>query len=244
MLRSAAILLACLTISSAQPEELVIAELQQTISEIVETKSLESQETNAWETEKQELATLRQLHTKELALLKEELAASGTSAPEHLETTKTLEEEIANLRAARQKITQTLATAVPRTLALAKSFPKPLQEEISTETANLTARQASDEPREALQNVLSILEKARLFNRKLTRTTEIREKRSVQVLYLGLSQAFFADRENLAGIGRPSPEGWTWETRPDLHPEITKTFSILDEKQVPAMVNLPLQIQE
>lgn len=239
-----AILLLMTTLwSPAQETDPSIIELRETISKIVDTQTLESQERLVWQARNEEMQALLELHRKELALLDEELEKAGQSAPGHDDSTESLKFEIENLKDSRRATTEAVARNVPRAIALAKRFPAPLRNETEPELATLSAWKSSDEPREALQSVISLLAKAHQFNRRLTRTSEIRDNREVEVLYLGLARAFYADRKGNAGIGQPGPDGWIWKSRPDIHDDLTTAFATLDKKLPPTMVSLPLEIK-
>ncbi len=244
MYQSIIILLVLALPLAAQQPDPAITELRETISKIVDTQTLESRERLDWQSRKAEMQALLELHQRELALLDEELAKAGQSAPGHQDTTDSLKSEIESLRASRRATSEAVARNVPRAIALAKRFPSPLIQDAETELAALDAWKPSDEPREALQSVIALLAKAHQFNRRLTRVPEIRDKREVEVLYLGLARAFYADREGNAGIGRPGPDGWTWQARPEIHSELTTAFATLDKKLPPTMVELPLQLKE
>ncbi|MGJ8634763.1 MAG: DUF3450 family protein, partial [Luteolibacter sp.] len=195
-------------------------------------------------TRKEEMQNLLELHQKELALLNEELEKAGQSAPGHANSTDSIKSEIEALKTSRRATVETVARNVPRTIALANLFPTPLRKEAEPELATLDAWKPSDEPREALQSIISILTKAHQFNRRFTRTTEIRDNREVEVLYLGLARAFYTDSTGNAGIGQPGTDGWTWQPRPEIHSQLTTALDTLEKKQAPTMVKLPLQIIE
>ena len=222
----------------------VVIELRETISNIVDTQTLESKERLDWQARKAEIQALLELHQRELALLDEELEKAGQSAPDHEDSTNSLKSEVESLKASRRATSETVARNVPRAIALANRFPAPLIKDTEPELAVLNAWKPSDEPREALQSVISLLAKAHQFNRRLTRNTEIRDNREVEVLYLGLARAFYADRNGNAGIGQPGTDGWTWKSRPEIHSELTTAFATLDKKLPPTMVELPLQLKE
>jgi hypothetical protein len=233
MLRLAVILLFLSASIRAQEADTTIVELREMISKIVDVQTLESGERLDWEARKAEMA----------ALLDGELEKSGQSAPQHSELTDELKAEIKRLKAARKITAEIVARNVPRTLSLAKQFPVPLLTKTEPELSSLRSWKATDEPREALRSILSLVAKAEQFNRRFTRTTEIRDNREVQVLYLGLAQAFYADRNEKAGIGRPGPAGWIWKPLPEIRPELVITFETLDKKRPPTMVTLPLEIR-
>lgn len=220
-----------------------VAELRETISKIVDVQTLESKERLDWESDKAEFAALLELHARELKLLDEELTKAGNSAPSHEEATAEMKTQIANLKKVRGLAAEAVARNIPRITQIAKRFPSPLTKEAETEIANLQNWKPSDEPRDALRSILEILAKAEQFNRRITRTTEILDGREVQVLYLGLGQAFYMDRKDQAGVGQPGPEKWEWKSSPEIRSELTAAFDTLDKKRPPAMVTLPLEIR-
>lgn len=235
-----ALLFSCATAMAAEPD---VTALRETISKIVDTQTLESKERKDWESRKAEFAALLELHRKEIALLDEELEKAGQSAPGHGESADTMKQEIESLKQTRRLATEAVARNVPRAIALTKRFPDPLRKECEVEIAALTAWVAADEPREALQSILSVLTKAQQFDRRLTRATEIRDGREVDILYLGLARAFYADKKQGAGIGEPGTEGWKWSSKPEIRTELLAAFDSLDKKRPPTMVRLPLEIQ-
>lgn len=235
-----ALLFTCLTSMAEEPS---VAALRETISKIVDTQTLESKERTDWDARKAEFAALLELHRKEIALLDEELEKAGQSAPGHGESADAMKAEIESLKETRRLAKEAVARNVPRAIALTQRFPDPLKKDCETEIAALTAWRADDEPREALQSILSILAKAQQFDRRLTRATEIRDGREVDVLYLGLARAFYADKKQSAGIGEPGAEGWIWTAKPEIRAELLTAFDILDKKSPPSMVRLPLEIQ-
>ena len=227
----------------AQEADSSVIELRETISKIVDTQTLESKERLDWQARQAEMQALLELHQQELTLLNEELEKAGQSAPGHDSSTETLKSEIETLKASRRATAEAVARNVPRAIVLTKRFPTPLLKDTEPELVTLTAWKSSDEPREALQSIISLLAKAHQFNRRLTRVSEIRDNREVEVLYLGLARAFYADRKGNAGIGQPGPDGWTWKAEPEIHSELTTALATLDKKLPPTMVKLPLQIK-
>ena len=235
-----ALLFSCATAKAEEPD---VTALRETISKIVDTQTLESKERKDWESRKAEFAALLELHRKEIALLDEELDKAGQSAPGHGKSADTMKQEIESLKQTRRLATEAVARNVPRAIALTKRFPDPLRKDCEVEIAALTAWVAADEPREALQSILSVLTKAQQFDRRLTRATEIRDGREVDILYLGLARAFYADKKQSAGIGEPGNDGWKWTTKPEIRTELLAAFDSLDKKRPPTMVRLPLEIQ-
>ena len=223
--------------------EVTVEELRTTITSIVEVQTQASRELRDWEARKATMADLLDVHRREIELLTEELETSGRSAPGHSETVEAAQGEIDALRQTRAKLTAAVQQARPRLLAIAERFPQPLAQDTREDIAALAAWEPGDEPREALQPLLGILTKAGQFNRRFTRSVAVIDDREVQVLYLGLTRAFYADRAGNAGIGIPAADGWQWQPDPDLNRRILRAFDILDQKRPPTRVELPLHIE-
>ena len=221
-----------------------VVELRETISKIVDVKSQASKEASDWETRKAEMNELLGLHRRELELLDEELQKAGQSAGGYDETKQAAEKEIAGLKDARRATREAVARNQPRMLALAKNFPAPLRTDTEVERISLESWQAGDEPRDGLQAILGMIAKAEQFNRRITRAKEEREGREVEVLYLGLARAYYADRSGNAGTGEPGADGWSWTPRPELNDEVLNAFDQLDKKRPPALVELPVKINQ
>ena len=66
----------------------------------------------------------------------------------------------------------------------------------------------------------------------------------MEVLYLGLARAYYADRSGNAGVGEPGKDGWEWTAKPELNSEVVKAFDELDKKRPPELVELPVKIKE
>ncbi len=227
----------------AEAEDADLVQLRETISKIVDVEAMESQERMDWKAGKDELASLLELHARELKLLDEELAKAGNSAPGHEQATAEMKGRIDELKQVRSLVAEAVARNIPRVAGLAKRFPAPLLKEAEAELAQVAGWKPSDEPRDALRAILDVLAKAGQFNRRLTRSSEIIEGRQVEVLYLGLGCAYYMDPKDKAGIGRPAEGAWEWVSKPEIRSELAAAFEILDKKRQPAMVTLPIEIR-
>jgi len=227
----------------ADEDAVSLEELRATISGIVETQTLASGELRDWESRKVVMVDLLEVHRREIELLTEELETSGRSAPGHDEAVTEAADEITALRETRSKLTAAVERSRPRVIALARRFPRPLAAEVQSELASLSAWETGSEPREALQPLLGVLSKASQFNRRISRSLEVVDDREVEVLYLGLARAFYADRSGVAGVGVPAAGGWEWRADASLNRQILRAFEILDQKRPPARVELPLHIE-
>ncbi len=231
--------------------EAKVIELREAISKLVDVQTLESKERNDWKAKKAAFGNLFELHQRELTLLDEELAKAGKTAPAHESQAEDLEKQIEELKQARRLTSEAVARNLPRLIKLSAAFPKPLLDEVEAELAllkqwdtNAEPREGfrGNEPRDALQAMLTVIANAEQFNRRFTRSTEVRDGSEVQVLYLGLAQAYYMNGGDKAGVGRPGPEGWVWKHQAGVYDELKAAFEIMDKKRPPATVTLPLKL--
>ncbi|MEP4078249.1 DUF3450 family protein [Haloferula sp.] len=234
-----------LPLAGQEPEaDAQVVELRETISKIVEVKTQTSKERNDWEGRKAEMAELLKLHQRELELLGEELEKAGSSAGGYDEKKREAEEELEGLKKARRAASEAVVRSKERMLNLAALFPTPLANETELERLSLEAWESGDEARDGLQAILGMVTKAEQFNRRITRSKEELNGREVEVLYLGLARAYYADRSGNAGMGEPGKGVWVWTSMPELNSEVVKAFDELEKKRPPELVKLPVQIKE
>lgn len=234
----------CAPPTLAESENAVrIEELRGTISGIVELQSQASRELREWQARRDVMVELMELHRQEIKLLDEELGESGRSAPGHAEAVESANREIARLRQVRFEMVDAIERLRPRVVALTARFPRPAHDEIESELGTLSSWSRGNEPRDAMQAMLAILSKASQFNRRISRSHEVVDSREVEVVYLGLARAYYADRSGVAGIGTPGVAGWEWRPDPALNRRILRAFDILNQKQPPARIDLPLDIE-
>lgn len=222
----------------------VVVELRETISKVVEVEMTESREASDWQARKESMDELLGLHRRELALLDEELSKAGASAEQYAAEREKLEGEIAELKHVRGKWREVIQGLRGRVLGLIQRFPKKLAEEVEAQRYALEEWTQDDEPRDAVRAILEVIGAAEQFNRRITRTTEVRDGREVEVIYLGLTRAYYADRSGHAGIGVLGAEGMRWESRAGIAGEVVKALDQLDRKRPPELVELPLQIDQ
>lgn len=223
-------------------EDAAVVELRETISKVVDTEARISKEKSDWEARKASMAELLALHRRELELLAEELDKAGGSADEYQARRDAALAEIERLKEAREAVREAVAGVRPRMLKLAQRFPQPLAEETEGDRLRLETWRREEEPRPALQAILAMVGAAEQFNRRITRSIEVRGNREVEVLYLGLARGYYADRSGNAGVGVPAADGWKWSERPELATEIASAFDHLDRKRPPELVELPIAI--
>jgi len=99
-----------------------------------------------------------------------------------------------------------------------------------------------------LQTLLTIFNEIESFNARFTVVPEMRGLNGtqvrVQVLYLGLAQAYYVSKSGrLAGVGRPGSEGWIWTPNNQLADDVTRAIRVFKDETVPTLVNLPVELK-
>lgn len=99
-----------------------------------------------------------------------------------------------------------------------------------------------------LQNLLTVFNEIEKFNAQFTVTPEMHGLNGaqvrVQVLYLGLAQAYYVSKSGrLAGVGRPGPDGWIWTPNNQIAGDVSRAIRVFQDEAVPSLVNLPVELK-
>jgi hypothetical protein len=134
--------------------------------------------------------------------------------------------------------------------ALLKQLPDPVKGRIAPLVERIPADPAATRvtPAERFQNVLGILNELNKANSEITIAYEIRQladgsSSEVQVIYVGLAQAYYLSPRGEAGIGKPTDNGWVWRPATDQAGAIFTALEIIQGKHPPEFVGLPISIQ-
>lgn len=230
----------------AQEEPLPEAEVVQSqLEKWVETKQLISRERSGWQAEKAMLSDLNSIRRKEIAQLEEFITAAGERVAEidrrraeFIDEEKELKEWRKTLETKVDELEETIRPLLPR-------LPAPLREKVA-ESVN---RLQSPDPSAPLQNrardLLLVLQATLEFHSTLTLDGDIREidgeRREIDVLYLGLTQAWYADATGrYGGFGIATDNGWNWVEENRLARRIRKAIEIQQRTLPPEFVELPV----
>lgn len=241
-----AIALAFATASRAQEVTPDPALLQKQTAEWIETRRLISAESAAWEMEKASLSDLNAIRQRETRQLAEFVKAAGERVAE-LDGQKTKSAgEKANLQQWRKSFEEEV-TALEATLKpMLPAFPAPLRDKIGDAIARLESPAEDVALQNRARDVLLILQAAHEFQNEITLASEVRdldgEKREVEVLYLGMSQAWFVNASGrYSGSGAPGDAGWIWKVEPGLAASIRQAIEVQKRAATPSFVDLPFQ---
>lgn len=160
-----------------------------------------------------------------------------------------LAQEAGTLKEASAQLATVASAIEARVKALVKRLPTPLAEKIKPLTQRLPEDGAASSLPLAVrfQNVIGIVNEINRFNRELTQASEIRKLADgttleVTTVYLGLAQGYYVGANGrVAGIGRGTPEGWTWTESNENAPAIAQMVAILKNEKPAAYVSIPLK---
>lgn len=242
--------LPCSLIGQSEGTAVDPVETRELIRQWVAAERLVSEEKAAWQVEQKRMQELLGLYQKELQLLDKELGKSGGAADLIDNDKDKLEVRVKKYRAAQGLLAKTMVRLLPRAQQLIAFFPQPLQDELSADIDALNTSDALSKSRDVLRSMISILTTAERFNRSVTLVEETRalpsgKKISVDVIYLGLARAFYTARSgDVAGVGMPQKDAWSWQARPDIADNIRRVIAVYRKDQQPQLLRLPIAIDK
>ncbi len=223
--------------------------VQEKVREWVNVQKIRAEEAAQWEDEKRRLADLNEIRRKEIAKLDEVIEAAGTRLTDAEKQRTDLLAEEQDLRGDRAAWEKDLEALEETARELLPALPPPLRDKVADAEDRLTKPDPSAPLQNRFRDVLAILTEAENFNATITVDSELREfdgqEVELQVLYLGLGQAYYCDRAGKqAGFGLPGADGWTWTSRPALAPEIQKAIKVHQKSATPELVTLPVKLSQ
>ena len=234
----------------AQDEAAVNKEIEQArqvIEEYVETRREIARAKN-------ELRSYPELSERRISLYEQEIAelnaAIEKAEPETTQAERAIasvKADIAKLRQANDIVVDALPAFEDKVRELYQYFPSPLKDKVQSLVQQLgKGGQASNR----MAIVIGILNEVDKFNSDYTvdtfeKTLPSGQTKLVDVVYLGLAVAYYADSEGkVGGIGVPAAGEWKWTEQNDLAPAIREAVLYYEGEIKPAMlVDLPVEIQ-
>jgi chromosome segregation ATPase len=216
----------------------------------IETQQIIAKERADWVQGKEHLLGRLELIKKEVATLEEGIKDSEAKVAESDRKHQQMVADNEKLKSSGQQLTDAATGMEQKLRVLWKALPEPLQTKVQPLFERMPADPANSRASfpERFQNVLAALSAVNGANNEITVTYESRKLAGgrlaeVKVLYAGLGQAWYMSANGEAGIGRPGPDGWKWEAADDLAGSMAKALEVLEGKQSPAFVPLPVRIQ-
>jgi hypothetical protein len=237
--------------SCRAPAATVLQDTQSTLSKWVETRQLISRTRADWQADRAMLEQTVAMFQGELASLAEQSETVGTNSLEVARQRAEADSSKAELEAGLGVLATQLAPLETRLRRIEPALPPPLVKTVKSLFDRLpedpTATDIPSLPR--LQTVITLLNEIEKFNSMVTLNPEMRQDPAggeikVQVIYLGLAQAWFVDESgDFAGSGVPGADGWVWTPQGDAGSRIKSVIAMYEEKQPAEFVALPVAIQ-
>lgn len=217
----------------------------------VETQRVISKEKQDWVLGREMLNERIALVEREIVSLREKI----DQAQESISDADTKRVELVNendkLKNAAGMLAGVVTTLETRTTTLIARLPDPIRDRIKPLSQSLPQDPSATKLSLAqrFQNVVGILNEVNKFQREITVTSEVRTladgtAAEVAAIYVGLGQAYYSGANGaVAGVGRPSETGWTWESANDAAGRVADAIAILKNEKVASFVLLPLKVQ-
>lgn len=227
-----------------------LEETRMAMDKWLETQQIISRERKDWQQGKEILLGRLELVKKEVATLEEKTRQAESSVAEANKKRSELLAENDQLKAAGAQLTETVAGMEGEIRQMFKQLPEP----IKTKLQPLYQRIPEDPSRtrvaaaERFQNILGILNELNKTNNEITVSYEVHnladgKPSEVKAIYVGLAQAYYVSARGEAGIGCPTADGWKWEPSKAVARDVLTALEILEGKQSPAFVPLPVTLK-
>lgn len=228
-----------------------IKETRNLVEKWVEARQLTSQLKAEWRVEKEVLEQSITAFEGELSSLDAQMEKVDTGKSQVSTEFETVSAEKEALTAYSGRLKEEVARLEGRLNQLAMQLPVGVRDRISPLLDRIP-----ENPEETklsistrMQNVLGVINEVDKFNGGVTVVSELRKNDAgadvqVQVLYVGLAQAYYSDPTGaFAGTGTPGASGWDWSIQPELGEKILNAINIYQGSQPAAFVNLPFQLK-
>jgi hypothetical protein len=217
----------------------------------IETQQIISRERRDWQQGREILLGRLELVKLEVAALEQQISEARTGVEEADRKRSELLAEDARLRDDATQLTAAVDGLEGEVRRLFAQVPEPVKARLAPLSERMptdAAAKARVALAERFQNVLGILNELNKANNEITVNYEVRtlsdgKLAEVRVIYVGLAQAWYVSARGEAGIGRATPEGWTWLPADAVAGEVLQALEIIQGKQPPAFVPLPVTLQ-
>jgi hypothetical protein len=216
----------------------------------IETQQIISKERNEWQQGKEILVGRLDLVKKEIASLEEKIKQAESSVSDSNSKRDDLLSQNEQLKSAGAQLTDAVVLMEGEIRRLYKTLPEPIQTKLQPLYQRVPEDSATTHVSvaERFQNVLGILNEVNKAGSEITVSYEVHDladgrPAEVKAIYVGLAQAYYVSAGGEAGIGRPGPEGWTWQPSNAIANDVLMALEIIQGKQTPAFVPLPVRLK-
>lgn len=229
-----------------------LTDARQAVSQWVAVEQTISLEASAWREKQAHLKDLIGVAKAEIAALEKQIAKASQSTNAADERRAELVQRQATSDSNEALIQKFLIPSEKRLRELKPRLPQPLQEKLNPFFKRLPANPANTSlgVAERMQTVVGILSAIQKFDSAVTVAEDIRELADgstgeVRTVYFGLGAAYYlASGGADAGVGEPGPQGWTWQSRPELAEAIRDVIAAAESQaQEARFISLPVKLQ-
>ena len=242
----------CLMMDSGLAQVSKFDQARAYVEKWVQTKQLIAKRKADWRVGQENIKQSIGLLKKEIALLDKEIAQTNDIDTEADLEKKRVSLSLEDLKKSNKVVGDALWNMERKVLGIISRFPEPLKDRTTAVRTRIPLKiedLRNNSAAERMQNIIAILNEADRFNSAITMAVELRKyadgnERQVQVIYLGLGQAYFVDQNNtIAGRGVPGSEGWIWSFNNGLAPKIRKIIGIYENGLPAEFVSIPVEIK-
>jgi hypothetical protein len=242
---------AALLAAEVAPEQQTPDTARGLLSKWVQTQQIIAKEQKDWEQAQEILKSRIELLKAEVAQVHGKRDEIRTTSKETGTKSSEMNTQETELKSAGRQLAATVKDLESDVRHIHESLPDPARARV----APLYARMPLDPDTtnislaERFQNVVGIFNELGKINGEITLANEVRtladgKPSEVQVVYLGLGQAYYVSSGGEAGIGRPGSNGaWEWQADKSLAPQVMEAVAILNSKAKPRFIQLPVRIQ-
>lgn len=241
-----------LTINSSLAQESQFDQTRAHIEKWVQTRQLIAKKKADWRVERENIKQSIGLLKKEIDLLGKEIENTKEIDSEADAEKQRINLNLEDLKTSNKVVDDALWAMERQALTLMSRFPESLKDRTTSVRTRIPLKKEdlrNYSAAERMQNVVAMLNEADRFNSAITLSVEIRKgldgkERQVQVIYLGLGQAYFVDQnDSIAGTGLPDSEGWAWSFNNDLASKIREVIDIYENQKPAEFVSVPVNIK-
>ncbi len=224
------------------------------LSRWVQTQQIIANESKEWEQGRELLKSRIELLQAEIAQLRQKRDEIRTTSGETGARRSEMSSEEAQLKSAASQLAGTVKELELEVRRIHAALPDPARARIAPLFTRMPADPDSTHVSlaERFQNVVGIFNELGKINGEITLANEVRtlsdgKPSEVQVIYLGLGQAYYVSAGGEAGVGRPGAPGtdgsWEWQADKSLAPQVMQAVAILNNKAKPHFIPLPVRVQ-
>lgn len=235
--------------STAKPAA-TLDETRLTMGKWIETQQIISKERKDWQQGKEILLGRLELIKQEVTALEGKIAETDAGVAEVARKRAEMLARKEQLEATGTRLVEVVSGMESELRRLFKAIPEPARNRIQPLVQRIPEdpTNARVSVAERFQNVLGILNELNKANNEITVHYEVHQLEGgkpaeVQALYVGLAQGYYVSASGEAGIGQPAPEGWQWVPSKTIASEVLEALEIIQGKQSPAFVPLPVKVQ-